>query len=334
MITQIDPLYIKTRPLKALKRFVSYLLFEGRPLTTKGRWINPILFFLYSLMKKSPQTKKIKNPIYIIGTGRSGTTVLGIVLSMHKHIGFLNEPKALWHSIYPYEDIIGSYSQGVAHYRLGAEIVNKDIIKAANRLYSAFLTTTISRIVVDKYPELIFRIPFVKEIFPDSKFIFLARNAWDTCASIARWSDTKGYEKSSKVLDWWGINDRKWHFLVDQLVVADDELKNFVTTIRPFAKQTDRALVEWILTMKQGIQLLKEQPESTLMVKFEELTSNPDKVLMEICKFCNLSQDKKFMEYGVSTLIPVPQREKFDMHPCLRAATKNTMEKLGYTVNS
>lgn len=332
MIAQINPLYIKTRPFKALKRFVSYLFFEGRPLTTKGRWLNPILFFLYSLIRKIPQFKKIKHPIYIIGTGRSGTTVLGIVLSMHKHVGFLNEPKALWHSIYPHEDVIGSYSRGDAHYRLGKDLVTRDVQKAANRLYAAFLTATFSKTVVDKYPELIFRTPFVKGIFPDSKFIFLVRNAWDTCSSIERWSERKRKKRKSDVEDWWGVNDRKWYFLVDQLVTADEDLKAFAPTIRNFTQHTDRALVEWILTMKQGIRLLEEMPGSILMVKFEELTHRPEKALRDISKFCDLPEDHKFIAYGISVLSPVPQHEPFDMHPCLKTAMKNTMEKLGYTV--
>ena len=43
MIPQIDRRYVKERPTKLFSRLVSYALFEGRPLTTKGRWINPLV---------------------------------------------------------------------------------------------------------------------------------------------------------------------------------------------------------------------------------------------------------------------------------------------------
>ena len=118
MIAQLTPLYIKTRPAKLFSRLVSYALFEGRPLTTKGRWINPLVFSLLAMEKKLPQMRKVVKPIFIIGSGRSGSTILGTLLSMHRDIGFLNEPKAIWHTLYPYEDVIGNYTGMKASYRL------------------------------------------------------------------------------------------------------------------------------------------------------------------------------------------------------------------------
>src|SRR6185436_2775660 len=118
MIAQLNKEYIKTRPTKLFSRIVSYLFFEGRPLTTKGSWINPFLFFGYRIISFLPQIKKVESPIFIIGTGRSGSTLLGMLLSMHKRIGFLNEPKALWHFAYNKEDVIGSYSTDGANYKL------------------------------------------------------------------------------------------------------------------------------------------------------------------------------------------------------------------------
>ena len=75
MIAQLSPLYIRTRPLKAWGRLVSYALFEGRPATTKGRWINPLVLGLFALEKRLPALKRVEKPIYIVGVGRSGTTV-------------------------------------------------------------------------------------------------------------------------------------------------------------------------------------------------------------------------------------------------------------------
>jgi hypothetical protein len=176
MIAQLDKDYIYTRPFKTITRLTSYSLYEGRPATTKGRWINPFVFAQLKIFSQLPQLKKVVSPIFILGTGRSGSTVLGILLSMHKDVGFLNEPKAMWHLIYPFEDVIGSYSLGSASYRLMADDAADEQCRVGHRIYGAYLAATGSKRVVDKYPELIFRVPFVKRIFPDAKFIFLVRN--------------------------------------------------------------------------------------------------------------------------------------------------------------
>ena len=154
MIAQIDPLYIKTRPMKVLKRLISYAFFEGRPVTTKGRWINPLVFSLLKMFAaNNNRYESVEKPIFILGTGRSGTTILGIVLSMHREIGYLNEPKAMWHLIHPHEDIIGNYSQVPdARYRLTAEDATNGMRQRASQMFGAYLTATRSKRLVDKYP--------------------------------------------------------------------------------------------------------------------------------------------------------------------------------------
>lgn len=332
MVAQLDPLYIKMSPAKVIKRLVSYALFEGRPLTTKGRWINTLIFSLFSVEKKLPQLKKVEKPIFILGTGRSGTTILGKVLSMHKDIGFLNEPKALWHSIYQDEDLIGSYAHARnAYYRLDAKQVNEEIKRTAHRLYGTYLAVTCSKRVVDKYPELIFRVPFVKAIFPDAKFLFLVRNGWDTCKSIEGWSKELGTCVNGEVHDWWGINNRKWNLLVDQVISRDEELKAIMNDVRKFDNHRDMAAVEWIVTMREGLKFMKNFPEDILMVKYEDLVAKPKEVLSTIGKFCELSVDIKFLEYGERILSPTLSKKHFTVHPSLHLSFEETMSLLGYT---
>lgn len=331
MIAQIDPLYIKTRPMKMLTRLMSYAFFEGRPVTTKGRWINPLVFsLLKGVSASSTRFKSIQKPIFILGTGRSGTTILGIVLSIHREIGYLNEPKAMWHLIHPHEDIIGNYSQGEALYRLTAEDATDDTRRRAAQMFGAYLTATRSKRLVDKYPELIFRVDFVRALFPDARFIFLVRNGWDTCHSIAIWSARLGVQGNGEKHDWWGVADRKWRLLVQQLVKTDVLFSEMADEIKHFERHLDRAAVEWIVTMQEGLRLMQASPDCIHLVRFEDLTAEPDKTLVALCDFCELPTDNMFREYARQTLHPVPPRKPFDVHPEIATIFHDTMEKLGY----
>ena len=333
MIAQIDPLYIKTRPTKVLTRLMSYALFEGRPVTTKGRWINPLVFsILKSVAANKNRYKPVKKPIFILGTGRSGTTILGIVLSMHRDVGYLNEPKAMWHLIHPHEDVIGNYSQSPARYRLTAEDATDDMRRRAAQMFGAYLTTTRSERLVDKYPELIFRTDFVRALFPDARFIFLVRNGWDTCHSIATWSKRLGIHVNGEKHDWWGVQDRKWRLLVEQLVKTDPVLSKIADEVKHFERHLDRAAVEWILTMQEGIRLMESSPDCTYFVRFEDLTARPDETLSALCDFCELPTDNRFREYARQTLHPVPSRKPFDIHPKVALIFHETMKELGYNI--
>jgi len=224
MPAEIDSHYLRTRPTRLWSRLLSYALYEGRPLTTRGRWINPVVFANHALAQRLPKLKTVKAPIFIIGTGRSGTTALGVVLSMHRDVGYLNEPKSVWHAVHGGEDLIGSYSRGEARYRLDAAEAGPKQARAIHRIYGAYLRVTGTKRVVDKYPELLFRFPFVKALFPDAKFLFLARNGWDTIHSITGWSKRLGVEKKGEAHNWWGADDRKWQLLVSQIVPEHPDL--------------------------------------------------------------------------------------------------------------
>lgn len=332
MLAQIDTTYLKTRPLKAIKRLISYGLFEGRPLTTKGQWINPFVFALFGLEKCIPVLRQVRKPVFVVGTGRSGTTILGIVLSMHRDVGFLNEPKALWHSVCPGEDLIGSYSRVEARYRLGEVDATSEVIEAAKRLFSAYLIATNSRRVVDKYPELIFRVPFVKAIFPDAKFLFLVRNGWDTCLSIEHWSTRLGEKKNGEIHDWWGVENRKWKLLVDQIVPNDPDLAKNVKRIRGLSRHVDMAAVEWIVTMREGIMLREQYPECVHTIVYEDLVQDPQKVLPGILEFCELSKDEKFLKYGAKVFRPVKPKSPVQLDDILCEPFQNTMTSLGYSL--
>ena len=310
---------------------MSYALFEGRPVTTKGRWINPLVF---SILKKvtanNNKYKSVKKPIFILGTGRSGTTILGIVLSMHKEVGYLNEPKAMWHLIHPHEDIIGNYSQSPAQYRLTAEDATDDMRRRAAQMFGAYLTTTRSERLVDKYPELIFRVDFVRALFPDARFIFLVRNGWDTCHSIATWSKRLGVHVNGEKHDWWGVEDRKWRLLVEQLVKTDAAFSEIADEVARFERHLDRAAVEWILTMQEGLRLMENSPDCTHLVRFEDLTAKPDETLAALCNFCELPADDAFRAYARQTLHPVPARKPFDIHPKIAPLFYETIDVLQY----
>jgi len=330
MIAQLDKKYIRLRPSKAISRLVCYGLFEGRPLTTRGRWINPFVFAHFAVEKRIPALRKVDRPIYILGTGRSGTTVLGMVLSMHRECAFLNEPKALWHMIHPAEDLIGSYSLTDASYRLGTADVDQERRQTAHRLYGACLSATFSRRIVDKYPELIFRVPFVMGLFDDAQFVFLIRNGWDTCSSIEKWSERLGQNVSGDTHDWWGINRRKWKLLVDQIVPEHADLAPYLEEIKEFTSHIDMAAVEWIVTMREGIALKERYPDRVHVVRFEEMSRDPDRILRNLEEELGLAHDPVFESYGASTLHPVVPAKPEALHCVIAAPFMDMMRKLGY----
>lgn len=330
MIAQIDTNYLRYGPGRLSRRLASYAFYEGRPLTTRGRWINPLVFAWLRLQASLPGHPSVKAPIFVVGLGRSGTTILGVLLSLHREISFLNEPKALWHVIDPRQDINGNYSMSGGLYRMSASDANSQLRLRAHRLYSRYLALTGGRRVLDKYPELVFRIPYVLKLFPDAQFIFITRNGIDAVPSVVRWSQQQGIRSSEHIDDWWGRDDQKWSYLCEQVVLPDPQYQSIWPLATPALDHTNRAAIEWIVTMREGLARHREFPASIIRVSYEELIASPKTVLEHLQAFCGLDLDPAVVAYAKGRLYENPPRTKPTMHSAVEELFDATTHALGH----
>lgn len=329
MIAQLNGPYVRMRPWKALTRLASFGLFEGRALLQPGRFVNPLVFGLYGLARRLPQLRAVERPLFLIGMGRSGTTILGVVLSFHRDVGFLNEPKALWHAVHGREDVIGSFGDGPARYRLEAADATAEAIRDAHRIAGFYLAATRTSRLMDK-TEATFRVPFLRRIFPDAQFLFLVRNGWDVCHSVARWSAEHGAGRGDRRVDWWGRGSRKWRLLVEQVAAGDEAFRSRHRELLGIDRDLDRAAVEWTLTMREGLARLEERDVPVLRVDFERLAGSPETVLPEVARFAGLAHDPRWLAYGRRVLRPVAARSTFAPHPAVEGPFLDTLARLGY----
>jgi len=276
MVAQLDRPYVSFLRGRTLVRLLSYAAFEGRPLTTRGRWVNPLVQAHLAAGTRFPSTT-VDRPIFVLGVGRSGTTLLGKLLGGHPHVGFLNEPKALWHAVRDDEDIIGTYSPTPGRLRLGADDATPDVVSRARRLFAYYAWVTRSKRVVDKYPELVFRHAFVRTIFPDARFVVITRDAPAVAASITRWSQERGTADAN----WWGLNDRKWQTLWAEGVGASPELAPLANEVDPATRDDRiRALVEWLLVAREAL-AIQAEPHVHLL-RYEDLVADPPGALGQL----------------------------------------------------
>lgn len=330
MVAQIDLHMLRTRPTSAIGRLFNYAFVEGRPVTTKGQWINPLVFAGFKAVQRLPQLRPIKSPIFIVGNGRSGTTLLGRLFALHQDVSFLNEPKALWHFAHGSEDIIGSYSEAPACVRLVSSRDLDATCAKIKRIYGLSLRISGAQRIVDKYPELVFRTDFVQNLFPDAKFVCPLRDGVDVVNSVAQWSTKKAMNIDGKTHNWWGKNDRKWELLVDQIVPEHKDLAHHQAKLRETNTEVDRAAVEWILTTRETLQLQANTNVPLQIIQFEELCANPTTILEQLFSWLDLSNDKLVLDFAQSHTRSAPTHGDVKLLPELVAPFRNTLDAAGY----
>ena len=116
-----------------------------------------------------------RRPVFLVGCGRSGTTIIGTALSKHPRIAFLNERRHLWYAAYPESDI-WTHRAAARGGRLvlTAEDADQQRSERLSRLFQFKALIARRPVVVEKLPVNAFRLEFLRGSSPKR----------GTCASI------------------------------------------------------------------------------------------------------------------------------------------------------
>lgn len=136
-------------------------------------------------------------PVFIIGCGRSGTTILGETLSLHPKIKYLNERRDLWHQSYPEFNIWDENILNPTLYANEKDYSEEKTSKLRNLFFREQVLENAS-ILLEKLPINNFRLEFLKKSFPEAKYIYLSRNGLEVSKSIEKRIQKKNWFTGSK----------------------------------------------------------------------------------------------------------------------------------------
>ncbi|MEX1295981.1 MAG: sulfotransferase [Candidatus Limnocylindrales bacterium] len=130
-------------------------------------------------------------PIFVIGSPRSGTTLVRLILDSHPNISCGEET----HFLRDLESVVGRNWDLVATYGLPREWW----IEHLRGLYEAFQAEVLARNGkvrwAEKDPTYTLRLPFIEELFPTALYVHLLRDGHDVVASFRdRW----GYRSAAR----------------------------------------------------------------------------------------------------------------------------------------
>lgn len=108
----------------------------------------------------------LERPIIILGSVRSGTTLLGNILKEHPEVAYWEEPKHIWRHRHAYR----------RHDVLTAADATPAVRRYITTQFARFLEASGKQRLVEKTPSNCVRVPFVRAIFPDAQFIHLIRD--------------------------------------------------------------------------------------------------------------------------------------------------------------
>jgi hypothetical protein len=193
----------------------------------------------------------VDRPVFIVGCGRSGTTILGTALSKHRHIAYLNEPDHLWTRAYPEADVWTARARARGgRLALTAADVERRKSRKLGRLFRFEAIRAGRPVLVEKLPVNNFRLDFIHRIFPDARFVHIYRNGLEVARSIEKVCQ-------QGLAAWFGADSYKWDELAGYAAGRED------TKGLPALCATDfeRGLLEWRLSTGAAGEFLRRLPD-------------------------------------------------------------------------
>lgn len=230
---------------------------------------------------------RLDRPTFVIGCGRSGTTILGTVLSHHPAVTYLNEPRDLWIRCTPAADIWSPEARRRGgSLALDAAAASWSTRRRLRRLLARQVARTGRPRLVEKLPINSFRLPFIDAVLPDARYVHIVRDGVEVARSIEHWCRQR---------EWFGTDDYKWRLLVEYA----ERQPRYRGLAASCHDDYARGLLEWRLSEDAALEFLATLPATRhLAVRYDDFVRAPGEVLASIERFLGLEPSLDARRYA------------------------------------
>lgn len=224
--------------------------------------------------------------VFIVGPARSGTTIFGETLSKVMDCEYWLEPKYLWK--YKNFNLLSDV--------LTSADLTPDIARYIKKRIAQKLNHNNNSVYLDKTPSHVFRIPFIRAVFPDCFLVFIERDPIDTILS----AEKKWNSSIPRSVFWRRFKNN------DLTIVQLFKLLGFIFFKRrklwgPVSKnvveaaETDvlfAATIQYAESISYMNAFTENSSTRIIRIHYEEFIENPEKVLSRVLKFIDEPIDK------------------------------------------
>ncbi len=207
-------------------------------------------------------------------------------MAQHSSVTYLHEPRALWTSAYPETDIWSEHAvarQGKLVFTESDENPRKT--RALRKLFALELRRSRRPILVEKLPINNFRLPFIRGMFPDCRFIHIWRNGLEVARSI---------EALSNQGKWFASHQYRWNLLAEY-AQSTPETAHLPALCHSYY---EKGLLEWRVSSEAATSFLGRLPQdSWLELSYSTFVADPFGTSERIADFLNLTPEQTVRDF-------------------------------------
>lgn len=237
-----------------------------------------------------PSSTVAPSTAFVVGCGRSGTTILGKVLSTHPQISYRFEPYHLWAALDKRTDVLNLYHSGKAQL-----MMDESLATAASQALFArlFWPQDKRQLLMEKTPLNVFRIGYLRALAPKAKFVHIVRDGVDVAHSISRLATGSPYKIAGKpeLNQWWGVAGKKWERLRREGQQAD----YWPSEVEQLDQESQRGAYEWLTSLAEMDRQRDALGAQLHEIVYAQFVREPEKTLQRLCEFLELTAPQDWL---------------------------------------
>lgn len=284
--------------------------------------------------------RDLKPPIILFGNTRSGTTIVQRLLATHPDVVDWYEPRTLWLYADPGRD----------HDEFDETDATPRVQRYIRRRFLTYQRRHGDRIVMEKTPANILKVPFVRAVFPEATYLFMVRNPFSFISSVEmKWRrpvSSKGIRRRLRSTPVAQLHHYAGRLIRDQLgtrVLHREYLANWGPRYRGMNEDlaaTDLLTViarQWARCSRKAADDLADFDDGEVLgFRYEDFVEDPIAHLEGITEHCGLRMTKEMERAAIEWVDRDRQRkwQRFAMEDLARILPElsEEMRRHGYEV--
>ena len=205
------------------------------------------------------------SPLFIGGAGRSGTTLLRVIMDSHSNIACGPEFKLIPRIAQQWEYMVRVFSGPLRSYGLGKQDINGIFRQFIEGLLDKYKTAAGKGRIAEKTPGNVLYFTHLNQMFPESPLIHVIRDGRDVVCSLRtmNWVTMRGNRKV------------------------------------PYVESAKDAAEYWVNTVSAGVNAGREYPvrERYYEIRYEDIVVHPETTLHDLFDFIGEPWERAVLDY-------------------------------------
>jgi len=228
-------------------------------------------------LRRLRSPKPLVAPVFIVGSPRTGTTILGTILGCQGDVFFLSEARPIWFRAVPeLDESRFHWANGEVWGRI--LLTERDYSDSAKQSldsdFGKFLRWSRKKRLMEKFPQNLFRIPWLRAMWPDAKFVQILRDPFSTTASKAQ--------------SWPSIDEKQLPGVAIRRRMYGELFPQYAALLDSARTAYEWYLFEWRIDTEMGERLAAAMPHQLRIVRLEDAQIDPEPFCAGICEFAGL----------------------------------------------